>query len=54
MVEHASHIDTAKGNLVVDDLTIWFNEPLFKERSHVEIHPGLGQPRHFELVSHSA
>src|SRR5258706_10211131 len=38
----SSHIDTAKGNLVIDDPTIWFNEPLFKERSHVEIHSGLG------------
>ena len=40
-MEHASHIDTAKGNLVVTDPTIWFNEPLFNERSHVEIHSGL-------------
>src|SRR5258706_10531396 len=38
----SSHIDTAKGNLVVDDPTIWFNEPLFKERSRVKIHSGLG------------
>jgi len=42
VVEHTSHIDTAKGNLVVDDPTIWFNEPLFKERSHIEIHSSLG------------
>jgi len=42
VVEHASHIDTAKGNLVVNDLTIWFNEPLFNERSHIKIHSGLG------------
>ncbi len=53
-MELASHIDTAKGNLVVDDLTIWFNELLFIEHSHIEIHSGLSQPQCFELVSHSA